>query len=88
MKSIWKFPIADTQNQFLMLPEDAQILCIKDIFDVFMLYVLLDPEAKSVRRIVHCLGTGEAINRPNLHYIETLTRREGLLVFHFFEERQ
>jgi hypothetical protein len=86
--TIWKFPIGDTQNQLLLLPEDAELLCIKDIAETFMLYVLMDPDKKPVRRIIHCIGSGETISRSNLRYIETLVRREGHLVFHFFEERQ
>jgi hypothetical protein len=90
-KAIWKFQIHPEHTpQPLMLPAEAEILCINEIMGETMLHVLVpnSPDVKNVRRLLHCIPTGQPIHDDNLRYVDTVLYRGGLLVFHYFEERQ
>jgi hypothetical protein len=90
MKTIWKFLLdADAPKQILMLPTDAEILCIKLVASETVCHVLMDPHALLVNRTICTFGTGWEIKQSeNLHYIDTVVYRDGVLILHFFEDRQ
>jgi hypothetical protein len=88
-RAVWKFQIHPEHTpQILMLPPEAEILCVNEIMGNTMMHVLMPTEAKSVARLIHCFPTGTPLHNDNLHYIDTVLYRDGLLVFHYFEERQ
>ncbi len=89
MKTIWKFLVSfEAPEQLLMLPADAQILSIKNVYEQATMHVQLNTNGKLVARKIYCFGTGHEMPDLNLQYIDTVVFRDGVLIFHFFEERQ
>jgi hypothetical protein len=84
MKTIYKFPVGPIME--LVLPEDAEPLCVQLQNGEPQLWVLLDTDNPPDQRTFVTFGTGheaKSHNSGTLKYISTW-QREGL-VFHTFE---
>jgi hypothetical protein len=89
MKTIWKFELAVTDSQTVMMPEGAHVLCIQvqGGGDVPQIWAAVDTEAERVRRHFRTFGTGHPLSGMNApHYVGTYQIRGGTLVFHVFED--
>jgi len=69
----------------IMLPNNAEILCVKMQDDVPQMWVLLDTkDIKKRMRSFVIVGTGEKRVIDNMKYIDTY--EEGFYIWHVFEE--
>lgn len=85
MNTIWKFPLAITDIQNVMLPEGAVILSAQSQRDNLCLWALVSPDAPKQRREIEILGTGNPVPDVKRRYISTTQMLGGDLVWHVFE---
>jgi len=86
MRQIWKYPL-DLEQTAINMPKDAQVLAVQAQGTVPMLWAMVDPEAELERRQFYTFDTGH--NIPDdliLSFIDTFQIRDGMYVFHVFEE--
>lgn len=86
MKTIWKWPLAVTDRQFLGVPAGAQALTVQVQGGLLKLWALVDPDQPEVRKEIRIIGTGHAIPADPGRYIGTFQMHGGGLVFHAFED--
>ncbi|HXJ14709.1 MAG TPA: hypothetical protein VNH19_20725 [Candidatus Limnocylindrales bacterium] len=87
MKAIWKFKLAITDSQDVMMPLDAEIISAQNQPGVGLcLWAICDTSKPTVRRRIDIFGTGNAIEFefPN-RFIGTVQEYGGALVWHVFE---
>lgn len=88
MKTVWKFPLAVTNEQRIDLPAGARLLTVQPQGEGVCLWALCDSEAEREPRMIVILGTGHQAPEENLwqlKYISTFQLQDGALVFHAFE---
>lgn len=83
---IWKFPLAITDRQTVIMPAGTKILTIQaqDGFPQIWALVNESSDQKQARKFV-TYGTGHAITEDPGTYIATYQVNNGELVFHVFE---
>lgn len=88
MKKIFKYPLEVEDKQVVMMPVDAQILCIQVQHGTPCIWALVDPAlAASQERTLLTFGTGHELPTGlELSYIGTYLVHGGNLVFHVFEQ--
>jgi hypothetical protein len=86
MKTIWKFPLQETDEQSFLMPEGAQVLHVEEQpGHGLQLWALVDPSKSREQRTFQMYGTGHDIpDDPGTH-IKTFFTFGGRLVFHLFE---
>lgn len=84
MKKVFKYVIAVTDQQIVMMPAGAQILTVKLQNGQLCLWALVDPEMPEKPRRIYVHGTGHDV-RPDAKYIGTVMYAGDSLVFHVFE---
>lgn len=82
-RTIWKFPLAITDMQKVMMPEHAEILCVQEQFGQPCIWAIVNPEAPKVERWFCIYGTGNSMRSEYRNYIGTA--QTGPLVWHVFE---
>ena len=83
---IWKYPLDRMEDQDLLMPVGAEILCVQEQDDKVVMWVKVDPDAKKRFRHVKIVGTGEPFERIGIfqnNYIGTI--QQGMNVWHVFE---
>ena len=86
MKTVWKYELALTDLQHLILPENAEILKFDTQYNIPVIWVLVDTEATDVEeRVFRFCGTGHPIAKGTYQYIDTIIMADGGLVWHLFE---
>ena len=84
MNKIFKYELY-LGSTALYMPANAKFLSIQLQAGKFMLWALVNPSNKEVRRVVYSFGTGKEIPEPQeLAYIATV--QQGIFVWHFFEK--
>lgn len=85
MKTIFKYPLVVTDEQKILVPVGAEILCVQMQRDVPCLWAEVNVE-ETMReyREIFIHGTGHKYN-PHKRYIGTFQKFDGALVFHVFE---
>ena len=83
MKSIWKFPVEVTDEQFVEMPVGAQPLSVQVQDGQACIWALVDTKAKKEERLVQIFGTGHPVANEGT-FIATFQMRGGALVFHAF----
>jgi hypothetical protein len=85
-RTIWKYPLALTDTQNVMMPEGAEILTaqIQDRTGL-CLWALVNSDAPKQRREIEVLGTGNHVPEAKRRYISTVQMVGGTLVWHIFE---
>lgn len=83
---IYKYALDVTDRQDVLMP-DGEILCVQMQYGQPMLWVLVDPDAPIVKRVISTYGTGNLIPEGKRQYIGTYQMSAGTLVWHVFEER-
>lgn len=86
---IFKYQLEKTDNQFIGMPQGAEILCIQVQNEKPCIWALCDPDKPISQRLFVTFGTNgylpETIYRK---YIGTYQLIGGKLVFHVFEVLQ
>ena len=85
-KVVYKYKLQLTKViQEVVLPQGAQILCIKMQNDELCMWALIDPDQTYNEVVkIRCAGTGHEITE-DVEYIDTVMLLDGELVFHFFK---
>lgn len=83
-KKIYKFPLKPELTR-LMIPANAQILCVQVHCGIAYLWVLLDPVQPLVSRTFCIYGAKHEIKEKLNQYIGTFQLLNGALVLHVFE---
>jgi len=85
---VFKYPLDVKDEQHVLMPKGAEILCAQTVNGQAVLWALVKPDNKEVTRIIHMFGTGHNVvyKREYLHYIGTIQQWEGKLIWHVFEE--
>ena len=85
-KVVYKYKLQITKViQEVVLPQGAQILCIKMQNDELCMWALVDPDQTYNEVVkIRCAGTGHEITE-DVEYIDTVMLLDGELVFHFFK---
>jgi len=87
MKTIWKWKLEITDNNYVKMPENARILTVQLQYDVPMIWALVDTvDKKESMRTIHIYGTGNPLPDNPGKYISTFQLFSGDLIFHVFEE--
>lgn len=88
MRRIFKYALPIMDQAVIPMPLGAEVLTVQVQSEFPMLWALVPQETdEKVDRVFHVYGTGNPIYAENLDYIGTFQMRDGLLVFHVFEER-
>ena len=84
-RRVYKYKLEITDQQFVKLPEDAEILSVNAQGMDLVLYALVDfPIGQAISRVVRIAGTGHPIIGNVGQYVGTAMMREGQLVWHVF----
>lgn len=85
MDVIWKFPLAEADRQTVMIPRQAELLCVQVQRDTPCLWARCDSARDSVVIEIAIIGTGSPIRTDDrLTYVDTFQMRDGHLVWHVF----
>lgn len=88
MKTIFKYQLKVTDEQSVLMPKDAEILCVKDINNEVFIYAYVNKEAIKEERYFIVYGTGHEIENDmwsKRKYIGTFVKQNGF-VGHLFED--
>ena len=81
---IYKYVLTITGYQTVMMPRDAQILCVQMQRGVPCLWALVDEQLPEVGRVIQICGTGHDLPNGVGKFIGTFQPNDSL-VFHAFE---
>lgn len=87
MRTIWKYPLAITEQQTIQMPQGAKVLDVQRQGDDACLWAEVESNAPKEARIFWVFGTGHVIPEefsPREH-VGTFQLRELRLVFHVYE---
>ena len=87
IRSVFKYPLTLVDFQTVMIPKNAQVLCVQMQDSQPCLWALTDDSPKIERRFM-IAGTGHVIDIPqgqSIHFIDTVQMSGGRLVWHVFE---
>lgn len=84
MKTIWKWTLAVTDQQFVDMPQDAEPLSVQMQGGLPQLWALCSPDKAKVGRSIRIIGTGHPITDDPGSHIGTFQMHDGGLVFHVF----
>jgi hypothetical protein len=82
---IWKFPLAVTDRQTVLLPTGSKLLDVQMQGGACCLWALCDEDAPKHLRTIAIYGTGNPVPDEPGEYIATFQMHGGALVFHAFE---
>lgn len=87
MLKVYKYDVLLTDNFEIEMPCGAQLLSFQVQNGEPVLWALVDPEARHMKRYFRLAGTGHKIERApaDLLFIGTVQLHGGALVFHLFE---
>lgn len=87
MLTVYKYEVPLTDDFAIDMPCGARILSVQVQNGEPVLWALVDPEARELRRHFRLAGTGHMIDQApaDLLFIGTMQLRGGALVFHLFE---
>lgn len=83
--TIWKYPLAITDRQIIMVPYGAGTLTVQAQGDSLCLWALVNPDAPKKPRVIEILGTGNPAPEAHRCYISTVQTHNRALVWHIFE---
>jgi hypothetical protein len=84
MKSVWKFPVAITDEQTIQLPRGSEPLTVQLQGGEPFLWARVDPSAEMAAFAVRLTGTGHPLEDDVGKYAGTFQMHGGDLVFHVF----
>ncbi len=83
--TIWKYQLAITDIQQVLMPDGAQLLCAQMQNGSLCLWAFVDPEAEKRVRTIEVIGTGHQNDDVPRKYISTVLMCADTLVWHVFE---
>lgn len=83
MKQIWKYPIEETGQQSIEIPDESKILCVQVQKGVPCLWVEVDDEYAPVLVYVFIVTTGETFDLA-ADYVGTFQLYNGSFVGHVY----
>lgn len=83
MKTIYKYVLEVTDEQFVKMPQGAKILTIQPQNGQLCMWAEVDTDAPIGERVIWCYGTGHSIPGWLDAYIGTF--HNGLFVWHFYD---
>jgi hypothetical protein len=86
-QTVWKFPLLVCDDQIILMPDQAEILCVQRQGELACLWALVDPHETLVPRRFFVVGTGHELPQRNLKYVGTFQTDDGVFVWHVFEVR-
>jgi hypothetical protein len=81
--SIWRYDIV--HGGIILMPAGAKLLSLARVRGALKLWALVDPEIPKVKRRIHVIPTGGAVD-PGWEFAGTSTSGRGANVFHIFLE--
>lgn len=87
MKRIFKYKLLITDEQVLSLPLGSKVLSAIEQYDDVVLYVMVETEVKSERKVViKIVGTGHPIdfNFQTFKFLNSVSTHGGRLIWHVF----
>lgn len=87
MTCIWKFPLAVTGEQTILLPKSAEVLSLQAQNNIPCIWALVDteePREKWVEWEFYMFGTGQQCELGQSRFVGTFQMSEGAFVFHVF----
>ena len=89
---IWKYAMAHTEDQVILMPLGAKILTVQMQRGMIALWAMVDetftrsfPNAQMEPRHIGIFGTGNPMpDNPGI-YINTFQEADGMLIWHAFE---
>jgi len=85
MKTIWKFPLQVTDEQYVEMPMFTQVPDVQVQDGIPCLWALVDPAYQKSPKKIITHGTGHDVPVTTGNYIATYQLSSGL-VFHVFED--
>lgn len=86
MMSVWKYTFEVDDIVRIAMPTRARLLSVQIQHGRPCLWALIDPDAATVDRILHILGTGHNTERVYFaDYVGTFMQAGGDLVWHVFD---
>lgn len=87
MKTIYKYPLELSDAQIVNLPDEAELLAVREQNQVLCLWALVDTKAKVMPAKIRIFGTGHPfdLNEDECVFIDTVLASNGL-VWHVFLE--
>ena len=88
MKKVFKYPVVFGDYFNLNLPKDAEILTVKQIYDEWFLWALVEDDAVEFeKRNFRICGTGHHFVEKYYKWITTETQEIGgtIFIWHIFE---
>jgi len=84
--TIWKFELKTIDEQYIEVPEGAEMLNVQVQNGVPCLWVRIDPAAERFKRCIVTHGTGHRMpSTIDEQYIGTYQLQGGAIVLHVFE---
>jgi len=86
MKVVYKYNLLITDMQGIYLPKNSKILCAKEQYNNVVIYVEIDNKSTEDEYVEFVIvGTGRALPKLKLQYIDTVLTAAGTLVWHVYK---
>ena len=82
-QTIWKYPLAITDEQLLDMPEGAQLLTVQVQGDQLVLWAQVCPDHPTVNRRIVIFGSAHPMDCAYGKYVATV--QTGSLVLHVYD---
>lgn len=87
MKTVYKYDLKGIREQSILMPLDAEVLCVQMQNNEPKIWALVDSENPNELVNFFIFGTGHEIKiKENLKYIGTFQTQNKIFVFHVFKE--
>jgi hypothetical protein len=85
-RTIYKYPLAITDQQTIEMPAGADILTAQFQYGTLCLWATVDTDNQLTPRHIRIIGTGNPIPDHTLAFIGTAQMPTASLVWHVFED--
>lgn len=86
-KTIYKYPLAISDGQAVLMPVSAEILSVQFQGEDLCIWALVDSSEKKHARIIRIIGKGNPFPiGESLRFIGAVQHYNGRLVWHVFEQ--
>jgi len=81
---IWKYQLEVKNSQTLLIPDKAKVLTIEAIHGRPWLFVLVNPIADNINRVIRTYEEGNLIKGGK--YIGTYKDKDDTFIYHMFDD--
>ena len=82
---IWKDTVSVLEDTVISMPDNAQILHVREQNDEVCMWAIGDTTGRLVDRVFTVIGTGHQCPIQNSRYVGTAFTENGTYVWHVFE---